>query len=103
MFTVVAIATGAALGALFRWLLSLSFNPLHSLLPYGTLIANWIGAYLIGLVAALFLAVPTLSPHWRAFIITGFLGGLTTFSTFALEAVTLIQNQRFGWAFLHVC
>ncbi|MDF7675690.1 fluoride efflux transporter CrcB [Neisseriaceae bacterium ESL0693] len=103
MLTIIAIAGGAALGAIVRWLLSLALNGINPALPYGTLAANWIGAYIIGVAAAVFLSLPLLAPQWRAFIITGFLGGLTTFSTFSLEAISLIQHQRWGWMLLHVC
>jgi fluoride exporter len=97
-----AIASGAALGAILRWLLSISLNPLYSGLPYGTLIANWTGAYLIGLSSGLFMHFVNIAPEWRLFMITGFLGGLTTFSTFSLESVQLLQSQRYTLAITHI-
>lgn len=100
--SIFAIAGGAALGAVVRWLLSISLNTIHSTLPYGTLAANWIGAYLIGLSSGLFLHCLNLTPEWRLFIITGFLGGLTTFSTFSLESVQLLQSHRYVLALTHM-
>lgn len=102
-----AIAVGATLGAWARWGLGLWLNPLNGNLPLGTLAANLIGGYVIGLALAWFGSHPALSPAWRLFIITGFLGGLTTFSTFSAETVHLLGRQQYGWAFatitLHVC
>jgi fluoride exporter len=95
---VLAIGLGAALGALLRWALSLALNQSFPALPPGTLVANLVGGYLIGLAMALFTQWPDLSPEWRLFIITGFLGGLTTFSTFSAEVVTQLQQGRLGWA-----
>jgi len=94
-----AIAIGAALGAWARWGLSLWLNPAHHAVPLGTLAANLVGGYLIGLAVAAFAQAPQLAPEWRLFIITGFLGGLTTFSTFSAETVDLLQKQAYGWAF----
>lgn len=96
--SIVAISLGAALGALLRWLLSLRLNALHPMLPGGTLAANLVGGYLIGLALAYFAQHPGLSPAWRLFIVTGFLGGLTTFSTFSAEVVLHLQAARWGWA-----
>ncbi|RDY66307.1 fluoride efflux transporter CrcB [Lysobacter soli] len=95
----IAIAAGAALGAWARWGLSLWLNPAHHAVPLGTLASNLIGGYLIGLAVAAFAQMPQLSPEWRLFVITGFLGGLTTFSTFSAETVDLLQKQAYGWAF----
>lgn len=97
LFAVIAIAVGAAVGALLRWILGLGLNAMLPAMPPGTLAANLIGAYLIGLALAYFAGNPALPPHWRLLIITGFCGGLTTFSTFSAELVTLIQQQRLGW------
>lgn len=94
----IAIGLGAALGAWARWGLSLWLNPLHAQLPLGTLAANLIGGYGIGLALAWFVQHPALAPEWRLFAITGLLGGLTTFSTFSGEVVHLLERQQFGWA-----
>ena len=96
--SIVSISAGASLGALLRWFLSERLNPLMPFLPPGTLAANLIGGYLVGIAIALFAALPDLSPQWRLFVITGFLGGLTTFSTFSAEVVTQLQQGRAGWA-----
>jgi CrcB protein len=96
--SILAVSVGAAIGAVLRWLLSIGLNGLLPTMPPGTLAANLIGAYLIGLIAALLLAQPAVSAEWRLFLVTGFLGGLTTFSTFSLEVFTLLQQQRYGWA-----
>ena len=93
-----AVGTGAALGALVRWQLSAWLNPLHSGVPPGTLAANLIGGYLVGVAVAWFAQHPDISPAWRLFAITGFLGGLTTFSTFSAEVVGLLQQGRVGMA-----
>ncbi|GAC1601303.1 MAG: fluoride efflux transporter CrcB [Ramlibacter sp.] len=96
--SIVSISVGASLGALLRWFLAGRFNPLHPLLPPGTLLANLLGGYFIGVAVALFATLPDVSPQWRLFIVTGFLGGLTTFSTFSAEVVTQLQQGRPGWA-----
>ena len=96
--TFLAIGLGAALGAWMRWGLGLWLNPLSATLPYGTLAANLAGGYLIGLAIAFFAQHPGLPPEWRLFAITGFLGGLTTFSTFSAEVFTLISRDQFVWA-----
>ena len=85
-----------------RWGLGLWLNPLLPELPMGTLAANLIGGYLIGLVLAWFAMTQSASPEARLLIVTGFLGGLTTFSTFSAEAVTLMQRQQYGWALAHM-
>jgi CrcB protein len=95
---VIAISLGAALGALLRWALGLGLNQLVPALPMGTLAANLIGGYLIGLALALFAQAPQLPPEWRLLVITGFLGGLTTFSTFSAEVVNALQQGRLAWA-----
>ncbi len=95
-----AIATGAALGALARWGLANALNGLFPQLPPGTLVANLVGGYGIGLAMAVFAQAPQLPPEWRLFVITGFLGGLTTFSTFSAEVVTALQQGRTGWALM---
>ena len=98
MFPVIAISIGAALGALLRWGLGTQLNALFPSLPPGTLAANLVGGYLIGLAIAFFASHPSLPPEWRLFVITGFLGGLTTFSTFSAEVVTQLMGGRTGWA-----
>lgn len=95
---VIAISLGAALGALLRWQLGLRLNTLLPGMPPGTLVANLVGGYIIGLAIAFFSQTPALAPEWRLFVITGFCGGLTTFSTFSAEVVTLIQDGRMAWA-----
>lgn len=96
--TVLAIALGAALGALLRWFLGLKLNSLFPAIPPGTLAANLIGGYIIGVAIAYFALAPAIAPEWRLLIITGFCGGLTTFSTFSAEVVSLLQQGRPGWA-----
>lgn len=98
VLSVGVIGVGAALGALLRWYFANRLNATFPQLPPGTLAANILGAYLIGIAMAVFLAVPSLSPLWRLLIVTGFLGGLTTFSTFSAEVVTAILNGRALWA-----
>jgi len=96
--SVIAIACGAGLGALLRWFLGLQLNALFPTIPPGTWAANIIGGYVIGLAVAFFAANPTLDPQWRLLIVTGFCGGLTTFSTFSAETMALLQTGRVGWA-----
>jgi len=98
LHSILAISIGASLGAVSRWLLGLSLNTLFPAIPPGTVAANLIGGYLIGVALAVFAAAPNLAPEWRLLIITGFLGGLTTFSTFSAEVTTLIQQGRFSMA-----
>lgn len=95
------IAVGAVLGAWLRWALSYWLNPRSELLPLGTLAANIIGGYLVGVAVAIFVAHPSMSPYGRLLIITGFLGGLTTFSTFSAESVALLQGERWAAALAH--
>ena len=94
----IAIGMGAALGAWLRWGLGLWLNPVFPTLPYGTLAANLLGGYLIGVAIAFFAQHPGLPPEWRLLAITGFLGGLTTFSTFSAEVFTLLSRGQAGWA-----
>ena len=105
--SVLAISTGASVGALLRWFLGAALNSFFPLIPLGTLVANLIGGYLIGLAIAIFAASPGFAPEWRLFIITGFLGALTTFSTFSAEVTSLMQEGRLAWACgavaVHVC
>jgi CrcB protein len=97
-----AIAAGAALGAWLRWGLAYWLNPRVASLPLGTLAANLIGGYLIGLAVGAFASHPSLSPAWRLFIVTGFLGGLTTFSAFSAENVALLQTDQWLASTIHV-
>ena len=94
LMSMLAVAAGAALGALCRWSLGLVMNAWYPALPPGTLVANVVGGYLAGLALPLLLAHPELPAAWRLFVITGFLGGLTTFSAFSLEVVMLLQQGR---------
>ena len=99
MMPVLAICIGASVGALARWGLSLWLTP-GGLLPWGTLAANLIGGYLIGVAIAAFQAMPQMDPVWRLLLITGFLGGLTTFSSFSAEVVEFLMTGRYGLALL---
>ncbi|WP_449102897.1 fluoride efflux transporter CrcB [Pseudomonas extremaustralis] len=96
--SLIVIAVGASLGAWLRWLLGMKLNALFPTIPPGTVVANMVGGYIIGLAIAFLAASPTVSPEWRLLIITGFCGGLTTFSTFSAETVALIQEGRLLWA-----
>ena len=98
MLPIIAISLGASAGALARWQLALHLNPKMAMFPLGTLLANWIGAYCVGLAMAAVAESPKMSEEWRLFIITGLLGGLTTFSTFSAEVVQLLQQGRWLWA-----
>ncbi len=95
---VLAVGAGAALGAWLRWGLGALLNPMFPTLPLGTLAANLSGGYLVGIAVAYFGQHPGLPPEARLFLITGFLGGLTTFSTFSAEVVTLIGRAQYLWA-----
>ncbi len=97
----VAVAAGAAIGAVLRWWLSVSLNALQPGLPPGTLIANLIGGLLAGVAMAWLARHPEISPAWRLFITTGFLGGLTTFSTFSAESLALCMRGEWAMAGLH--
>ena len=99
---ILAVGLGAALGAWLRWGLGALLNAVFPTLPMGTLAANLLGGYLIGIAVGVFTHHPGLSPALRLFLITGFLGGLTTFSTFSAEAVGLMTRAEWGWAVAHV-
>ena len=96
--SIVAICVGASLGALLRWWLGLVLNGLFPTIPPGTLAANLVGGYLVGLAIAFFATYTAIAPEWRLLVITGFCGGLTTFSTFSAELVGLMQQGRAAWA-----
>lgn len=95
---IVAVSVGASAGALLRWGLGVQLNALFPAIPPGTLLANLIGGYIVGIAIAAFASAAALSPEWRLLIITGFCGGLTTFSTFSAELVLLLQQGRIWWA-----
>jgi CrcB protein len=97
----VAVGLGAALGAWLRWGLAVWLAEGHAKVQLGTLAANLGGGYLVGMALAFFAAYPHMAPEWRLFAITGFLGGLTTFSTFSGEAMLLLQRGDYGWALGH--
>jgi fluoride exporter len=95
---ILAISLGAALGALLRWQLGAKLNELLPSVPPGTLTANLVGGYIVGVAVAYFAQASDIAPEWRLFIVTGFCGGLTTFSTFSAEVVALLQAGRISWA-----
>ena len=97
LLSVIAICIGASIGALSRFGLGLWLNPVAAM-PLGTLAANLIGGYLIGIFVAVFQQMPQIDPVWRLAIITGFLGGLTTFSSFSAEVVLMLQSERYTLA-----
>jgi CrcB protein len=96
--SIAAISAGASLGALLRWWLALRLNGVLTGMPLGTLAANLVGGYCIGLAVAWLGAHPEFPPQVRLFVVTGLLGGLTTFSTFSAEVVQQLQTAQFGWA-----
>ncbi|HEX4844642.1 MAG TPA: fluoride efflux transporter CrcB [Geothrix sp.] len=101
-YSFLAVGVGAALGAWLRWGLGALLNPMLTPLPLGTLAANLLGGYLVGVAVAVFAQHPGLAPEARLLIITGFLGGLTTFSTFSAEAMHLLTRGEYAWAAAHV-
>lgn len=96
-----AVGMGAAIGAWLRWGMSLMLNSAIPALPLGTLLANLSGGYMMGLAMGV-ISSGSLSPEIRLLITTGFLGGLTTFSTFSAESVSLIGRGEYGWLCLHM-
>lgn len=106
MLTIIAICLGASTGALARWQLGIWLNPGNiysinaSTLPWGTLAANLIGGYLVGVCITVFQALPNLDPVWRLALVTGFLGALTTFSSFSAEVVGMLNQGRYTLALL---
>ncbi|SAK74859.1 fluoride efflux transporter CrcB [Caballeronia ptereochthonis] len=105
--SIIAVGLGGGLGSLLRWVLGLRLNAIFPNLPLGTFAANVIAGYIIGVAVAFFARFPDLSVEWRLFIITGLMGGLSTFSTFSAEVVAHLQQGRFVWALaeiaIHVC
>jgi CrcB protein len=97
MWSVLAICIGACVGALARWGLGLWLNP-GGLIPWGTLAANLMGGYLVGVCVATFQSMPQMDPLWRLLLVTGFLGALTTFSTFSAEVIAMLQQERYAMA-----
>ena len=97
-----AVGIGGALGCWLRWMLGIAFNPLFPNMLMGTLAANLTGGYLIGVAIEYFTHHDSLPPELRLFVIVGFLGGLTTFSSFSAEAVELLADNQLGWAFVMV-
>lgn len=97
MMSVLAICLGACAGALARWGLGLWLSP-GGVIPWGTLAANLVGGYLVGVCVAVFQAIPQLDPVWRLALVTGFLGALTTFSSFSAEVVEMLAQQRYAQA-----
>ncbi len=97
-----AVGIGAACGAWLRWWLGLMLNPLFPALPMGTLAANLVGGYLMGIAMGILTHYASLPAEARLLITTGFLGGLTTFSAFSAEAVTLMSRQQYAWAAAHI-
>ena len=97
----VALCAGSLIGATLRWLAQIVLNPVLPTLPLGTLLVNVVGGFVIGIVVAVFQGMPEVPPQWRAFLIPGVLGGLTTFSSFTAESMLLLQEGRAAWAFAH--
>ena len=97
-----AVGAGGALGCWMRWGLGIALNPLFSNILLGTLAANLVGGYLIGVAVEFLMQQDSLPPEWRLFVIVGFLGGLTTFSSFSAEAVELLRDREMGWALVLV-
>lgn len=102
MLSFILVGIGAAIGAWSRWLLGNGLNALFPLIPLGTLLVNLIGGYLMGLMMGLVTTGSNFTPEIRLLVMTGFLGSLTTFSTFSGESVTLFGRGEFGWASLHI-
>ncbi len=96
-----AVGLGAAIGAWSRWFLGMWMNNIHQHIPLGTLVANLVGGFIIGMATSFFFWHNNISPEWRLFI-TGFLGGLTTFSTFSAETVLMLQRGEYVWASLQI-
>jgi CrcB protein len=97
-----AVGLGSVLGAWLRWGLGVALNPVFPTLPVGTLVANLVGGFIIGVAIEYLARHASVPPEVRLFVITGFLGALTTFSTFSAEAVTLLTRGQYGWGFIHI-
>jgi len=98
MQSLCAVMLGGSLGAVLRWGLSVTLNHRWSAMPLGTWLANLLGGFLVGVAVAWFSKHADMDPAWRLFVITGLLGGLTTFSSFSAEVVSMLQNERYQWA-----
>lgn len=98
-----AVIIGGSAGCVIRWWLSARLNSLFPNLPPGTLLVNLVGGFIIGAALAFFLRQPQLDPAWKLLITTGLCGGMTTFSTFSAEIITLLQNENYLWAITSVC
>lgn len=98
LYSFLAIGCGAFLGACLRYVLGLALNPVFPTIPLGTLASNLLGGLIMGVTMAAFAQFQALSPETRLFVTTGFLGGLTTFSTFSAETVTLLLRAEYAWA-----
>jgi CrcB protein len=97
--SVVAICAGGSVGCLLRWFLGLCFANSGSVMPLGTLASNLLGGYIVGVAVAYFMLNNSLAPEWRLLVVTGFCGGLTTFSSFSAEVVQMLRQDRIMWAF----
>ena len=102
LYSVIAVSFGASCGALLRWGAAVALNRHFPGIPLGTLLVNVCGGFLIGFALAFFAHHPAVAPEWKLMVVTGFLGGLTTFSTFSAEAVDLLRQSNFLWAALHI-
>ncbi|WP_426818308.1 fluoride efflux transporter CrcB [Winslowiella sp. 2C04] len=100
--SLLAVVVGGSVGCVIRWLISVRFNPLFPNLPPGTLIVNLVGGFIIGMALAYFIKNPQLDPAWKLLIVTGLCGGMTTFSSFSAEIMTLLQSGNYLWAMLSV-
>lgn len=100
--SLLAVAAGGAIGSVLRWLIAIRYNTPGATLPLGTWLVNFIGGFIIGAATAWLMKQPHIDAHWRIFIISGFCGGLTTFSTFSLEIMLLLQSEKYLSAFIGV-